>query len=123
MKDGLRTNDEIIAWLAEEFAHPFEGWDFSYLDGRRVPMGTLPWNYVSAVTGHISAVTGHMANASCLLDIDSYWRVRSSAVVLMPLKHMRPMCPLRENALNLLALKYVRNRKIPENLETKRSIS
>lgn len=49
-------------WLAEE-QKPFEGWDFSYLDGRMIG-DELPWNYMALAAAH-------MAHSTAVLDIDT----------------------------------------------------
>lgn len=50
------------AWLAEE-QKPFEGWDFSYLDGRMIGE-ELPWDYMALAAAQ-------MAQATSVLDIDT----------------------------------------------------
>jgi len=35
---------DILAWLRDEAAQPFAGWDFSYID-RRTSVDPLPWDY------------------------------------------------------------------------------
>ena len=62
MKDG--SDREIIAWLEQEFSQPFEGWDFSYLNERQIPLGSLPWDY-----GAIAS--GYLGRATSALDIDT----------------------------------------------------
>ncbi len=64
MVGNLRTDEDIIAWLEQEYAQPFEGWDFSYLRGRRTPLGSLPWDYGSIVLRYLS-------KSSSVLDIDT----------------------------------------------------
>lgn len=62
MKDG--SDREVIAWLEQEFSQSFEGWDFSYLDNRRIPMGSLPWDYGAIASDYLSRATS-------ALDIDT----------------------------------------------------
>ena len=62
MREG--TDADVIAWLEEEYAQPFSGWDFSRLKERRIPMGSVPWDYNSIVTDHLREST-------CLLEIDT----------------------------------------------------
>ena len=59
-----RNNEEVIEWLEQEYAQPFEGWDFSYLHGRRTPLGTLPW-------GYDGIAIRNMHDATSILDIDT----------------------------------------------------
>lgn len=58
------TDDEVIEWLEQEYAQPFEGWDFSSLHGRRTPLGSLPWDY-----GGIA--TRNLHDATSVLDLDT----------------------------------------------------
>ncbi|MFN3230917.1 MAG: class I SAM-dependent methyltransferase [Alphaproteobacteria bacterium] len=58
------TDLEVLNWLEEEYEHPFEGWDFSYLKGRRTALGSLPWDYKTTVENYL-------ITASSLLDIDT----------------------------------------------------
>jgi SAM-dependent methyltransferase len=64
MHNNPTSDAEIIAWLKREYAQPFTGWDFSYLDRRRVPRGALPWHYAGIVLAHLP-------HAKSLLDIDT----------------------------------------------------
>lgn len=50
------------SWLEEE-ATPFQGWDFSYLEGRMIEE-ELPWNY-------LALATKHMTYAKTMLDMDT----------------------------------------------------
>jgi SAM-dependent methyltransferase len=59
-----QTEAEVIAWLKREYAQPFEGWDFSYLAGRRNPIGRLPWDFESIAMNFL-------ADHSSLLDVDT----------------------------------------------------
>lgn len=43
------SDDEILAWLRREYAQPLVGWDFSYLEGRRLTVTDKPWDLDSIV--------------------------------------------------------------------------
>ena len=62
---NLSTHDELrAAWLAE-YEQPFEGWNFSYLAGRRVTIRPADtWDYTAAVVAAIR-------NATSMLDMDT----------------------------------------------------
>ncbi len=64
MPAATMTDEDVLNWLQEEYTHPFEGWDFSYLEGRRIPLGALPWDYGVTVTPYLNKATS-------LLDIDT----------------------------------------------------
>lgn len=59
-----RSDSQILAWLEREYAEPFAGWDFSYLNNRRNPMGSLPWDYAKIAERHLTV-------ANSVLDIDT----------------------------------------------------
>jgi hypothetical protein len=59
-----RTDREVIAWLNHEYLQPFKGWDFSYLTGRRNPLGVLPWDYRAIAAQHLP-------RSASLLDVDT----------------------------------------------------
>jgi SAM-dependent methyltransferase len=40
--------DALLAWLRAEYEHPFAGWDFVHLDGRRMD-APVPWSYAQIV--------------------------------------------------------------------------
>ena len=61
----LPAPDQLRAYLQAEYNRPFEGWNFSYLAGRRVtirPSDT--WDYTAAITAAIR-------NATSMLDMDT----------------------------------------------------
>lgn len=64
MLENYKTDEEIIAWLKEEYASPFSGWDFSYLKDRRIPLGKLPWDYTDFVSKFVQT-------AGTVLDMDT----------------------------------------------------
>ncbi len=64
MKNRPQTDQEIITWLQQEQAQPFSGWDFSYIRDRRIPLGSLPWDYAAMVKRHL-------LRATSLLDTDT----------------------------------------------------
>lgn len=43
--DPDASDEEVLAWLRDEYNQKFEGWDFSYLHGREEKISTLPWDY------------------------------------------------------------------------------
>ena len=55
------TDKAILDWLEDEYAQPFEGWDFSTLADRMVESGQLGWDYASLVLQHL-------AHSTSLLD-------------------------------------------------------
>lgn len=59
-----RTDAEVLTWLKEEYARPFVGWDFSYLDGRRHQVGQKSWDYETLVLERL-------ATTSAVLDVDT----------------------------------------------------
>jgi SAM-dependent methyltransferase len=54
------TDEQVLAWLREEHARPFVGWDLSYIHGRRTDLTGHPWSlqdlYLEALTGSHRAV-------------------------------------------------------------------
>jgi hypothetical protein len=65
MSNNLPHNDEdVLDWLREEYDHPFEGWDFSHLEGRRVFLDQPAWDYAEPVLPYL-------ARANSVLDIDT----------------------------------------------------
>lgn len=64
MLEKYKTDEEIISWLEEEYACPFTGWDFTYLKGRRISLGKLPWDYEILVREYIQ-------RAENTLDMDT----------------------------------------------------
>ncbi len=58
------TDDQVLVWLREEYAKPFAGWDFSYLDGRRHTIGVKPWDLETIVLERLSTATS-------VLDVDT----------------------------------------------------
>ena len=50
-----RRDEEILAWLRSEYEQPFEGWDFSYIKGRRLNIGFDFWNYASIAADALRA--------------------------------------------------------------------
>lgn len=59
------THDDLRGLWTAEYNQPFSGWDFSYLDKRRVMRGTRDnWNY----TQHVVTAISH---ARSLLDMDT----------------------------------------------------
>lgn len=62
---GRASDEEVVAWLRSEFDQPFSGWDFSYLQGRRVELETpKPWSY-----DNIARVKA--LNSRSILDVDT----------------------------------------------------
>jgi SAM-dependent methyltransferase len=57
-----RVEELRALWLAEEQV-PFEGWNFSYLDGRMIE-DDLPWDYMAMAATQ-------MAQATAMLDMDT----------------------------------------------------
>jgi SAM-dependent methyltransferase len=44
----------LLHYLQAEYEHPFSGWDFSYLDGRRIEdWSTLTWDYRAAIEARL----------------------------------------------------------------------
>ena len=58
------TDSDILAWLQAEYDAPFVGWDFSYVNNRRVTIGGEHWRYEDIVASHLSG-------AIRLLDIST----------------------------------------------------
>jgi len=58
------VDKQFLAWLESEYAMPFSGWDFSYLQDRRIPQGQLSWDYEQVVQPYMNMATA-------LLDIDT----------------------------------------------------
>jgi SAM-dependent methyltransferase len=58
------TDDQVLAWLHEEYAKPFAGWDFSYVNGRRHDVGTKSWDLETIVLEHLGTATA-------VLDVDT----------------------------------------------------
>ena len=56
----------FLEWLRAEEAEPFEGWDFSHLQGRMVEE-PLPWDYARLL---LDTLPG----AEALLDMGHRWR-------------------------------------------------
>lgn len=71
-------DDLIQSWKAEEQA-PFEGWDFSYLDGRMIEEEP-PWDYIDRAKSLMSGVDSVLDMATGggerLLDMQSHWPAR-----------------------------------------------
>ena len=45
------NRDTFFNYLIDEYHHPFNGWDFSYLNGRRVDIHQQQhWDYAQIVT-------------------------------------------------------------------------
>jgi len=60
---ATRNKDELYNFLVEEYNHPFEGWDFSYITGAgRMSEGPKKWSYGSIVLPRVR-------QSSALLDI------------------------------------------------------
>ena len=57
-------DDKILDWLRSEYAKPFVGWDFSYLQGRRQASGDKPWDFETIVLDRLSRTTS-------VLDVDT----------------------------------------------------
>lgn len=53
----VMSDDEILAWLRNEYAKPFLGWDFSYLQGRRHTIGDKPGDFETIVRERLSKAT------------------------------------------------------------------
>ena len=64
MSDRFKTDEEIVMWLEREYTESFSGWDFSYIENRRIPLGQLPWDYVALVHPYVS-------KADSMLDLDT----------------------------------------------------
>jgi hypothetical protein len=58
------TDEQILAWLHEEYTEPFAGWDFSYLSGRRRTVGEKSWDLETIVLERLS-------EATAVLDVDT----------------------------------------------------
>lgn len=58
------TDEEVLAWLKAEYAAPFVGWDFSYIDNRRHDVTHAPWDY-SAIAQE------RLRTATAVLDVDT----------------------------------------------------
>ena len=56
------TDREVLAWLRAEWARPFQGWDFSYLRGRRETVGGKSWD-LETLLGEA------VAGASAMVDL------------------------------------------------------
>ena len=54
-KGEERRDEEILAWLRSEYEQPFEGWDFSYIKGRRLKIGFDFWDYASLAADALRA--------------------------------------------------------------------
>ena len=50
-----RRDEEILDWLRSEYEQPFEGWDFSYIKGRRLNIGFDFWDYASIAADALRA--------------------------------------------------------------------
>ncbi|GHO85866.1 class I SAM-dependent methyltransferase [Dictyobacter formicarum] len=58
-----KADQTLFDFLTKEYNHPFSGWDFSYLDGRKTSIRTTPaWDYTHTVTAA-------MKQAHILLDM------------------------------------------------------
>ena len=55
------NNDKLFDFYIDESKTPFEGWNFSYINGRLVD-SPLPWNYRSIILPYV-------LESNCLLDI------------------------------------------------------
>lgn len=53
MNQTLTTDRQILDWLRDEYAQPFEGWDFSILQDRIIDQGKLDWDYKDIVRDHL----------------------------------------------------------------------
>lgn len=52
-----RDRSAFFQYLQAEYAHPFSGWDFSYLDGRMVEdLSSLTWDYRAAIQARLPRV-------------------------------------------------------------------
>lgn len=69
-----QTDAQIIEWLHREYERPFEGWDFSALEGRLVTQGGLRWNYTEIVCDYLQ-------NAKSLLDVGTGGGERLSRII------------------------------------------
>jgi SAM-dependent methyltransferase len=62
---SAQDDSALLAYLQAEYAHPFSGWNFSYLDGRMVEDGSaLTWDYRTSVEAHLPGI-------QALLDMDT----------------------------------------------------
>jgi len=52
-KGEERSEEEVLDWLRSEYEQPFEGWDFSYLKGRRLEIGFDFWDYASTAAAAV----------------------------------------------------------------------
>lgn len=60
-----QDHDALFQYLQAEYEHPFSGWDFSYLDGRRVEdWSVLTWDYRAEIEARLPQIRS-------LLDIDT----------------------------------------------------
>ena len=73
-----REEAELLQWLRREEAAPFEGWDFSYLEGR-LTEEPLPWDYRQIVS---EALPG----AASLLDMGTGGGELLSGLSPLPLR-------------------------------------
>ena len=63
--DGGAPETEVLAWLRYEYGQPFSGWDFSYLQGRRLVLeARKPWSYDNIARGRA-------LDARSILDVDT----------------------------------------------------
>lgn len=59
-----QRDEEVLLWLRHEYGQKFEGWDFSYLHGRRLAFGGSSWNYISMLEDAVRA-------SKIILDVDT----------------------------------------------------
>lgn len=59
-----QTDEEVLSWLRHEYDQKFEGWNFSYLRERRLPIGGSSWNYMSMLEDAVRA-------SKVILDVDT----------------------------------------------------
>ena len=68
----------VETWLREE-RQPFQGWDFSYLDGRMRP-GREPWSYLdraaALMEGSSSVIDLDTGGGEKLLSLRKHWPAR-----------------------------------------------
>lgn len=109
------NDNELYKYLVAEYNHQFSGWDFSYLDGRRVTIGHISsWNYMATVRAA-------MARVQSLLDMDTGGGERLAALQPLPVETCAteayaPNIPVARQRLEPLGVKVYKitdNKRLP----------
>ncbi len=79
-----RQDERFDSLVEDALQTPFEGWDFSYLEGR-VTFGPLPWDY-------INRVRERMQGARAMLDMGTGGGERFSALAPFPERTFATEC-------------------------------